>query len=655
MRFGQDQSTSTIGNRGGAWRIATSLLVLTIVLLTASPIATIAQGEGLSTAEVPAEAPAMVEPVAEQPTAVPVQPTSVPPTAVPPTAVPPTVVPPTVIPTAVPTQVPPTAVPTAVPTQEPTAVPTEKVWVNTDALRVTDGVTTHTVQQGASATVSITYTVTTPRSSTTVYARLSGAADGWTISSPQLPDGDPVATAAAWTEAATLQPGTAFTLPIVITAPTTVAQDHAVSLHLWSVAAGEKGQEIGVANTDLRIVTVTALAPPPTPTPAPTPSPTPMPRLGLAAADPPFMLTCVPTVATVDPTLGYAAFRCTVNRDKEHPMHLTATFSASTVGWQYSIPEVTDGFTSVIPTGAQPKKLVYDVYLRPDPNATTVSRTATLNFGGKPTNDANFFVVPLNAMGEPVSTDMSMQCLPEHPGLAINGSTTVTCIIDGTQLLSTVTIQNAKVNAGSGWQVNVSGGAPAASITIPVGTQLPGATGSTQFRFTLTRNACTTTAPAASVSTTYSYGSPAVMKPGPEATVTVSPTGAVSPSVTLSGPIDFGPLTWDGTSYGSSIRSVTATINREGACGGEYNINLSVESVSAGIDPRLTGAEKEGNGLSLVSQASDSTAAPVTVARIDPTFTGQGTVDIELTLEPGSEADPGTHNMTIHVKAENGN
>src|SRR5690606_40853965 len=140
--------------------------------------------------------------------------------------VPPTVVPPTVIPTAVPTQVPPTAVPTAVPTQEPTAVPTEKVWVNTDALRVTDGVTTHTVQQGASATVSITYTVTTPRSSTTVYARLSGAADGWTISSPQLPDGDPAATTAAWTQTATVQPGTAFTLPIAITAPTTVAQHH---------------------------------------------------------------------------------------------------------------------------------------------------------------------------------------------------------------------------------------------------------------------------------------------------------------------------------------------------------------------------------------------------------------------------------------------
>ena len=152
--------------------------------------------------------------------------------------------------------------------------PTEQVWVNTDAMRLTDGVTTFTLKQGEAATFSVTYDVTTPRTSTTIYAELVGQVDGWTITSADLADTDPGATTAAWTQTATTEPGSSFTTMVAVTAPKTVTADHSVTLRLWSTAEGTKGQETGVAKADHDDATFAVIAPAPTPTPTVAAKPT---------------------------------------------------------------------------------------------------------------------------------------------------------------------------------------------------------------------------------------------------------------------------------------------------------------------------------------------------------------------------------------------
>lgn len=715
MRFGQDQSTTTIGNRAASWRIATSLLVLTIVLLTASPIATIAQGEGLSTAEVPAEAPAVVEPVAEQPTAVPVQPTSVPPTAVPPTAVPPTAVPPTAVPpTAIPTAVPTQVPPTAVPTQEPTAVPTEKVWVNTDALRVTDGVTTHTVQQGASATVSITYTVTTPRTSTTIYARLSGATDGWTITSPQLPDADPAATTAAWTEAATLQPGTAFTLPIVITAPATVAQDHAVSLHLWSVANGEKGQETGVAKTDLRIATITALAPPPTPTPTiestamptqePSVAPTPEQTVKSAkepGATPAALSTEVPAKATASgtgstlqlngsslkndcrPDDGMSVENGVVQlRNSEVAVFICESTSAPvkvrvdsiTEGWELSESGTEGSFGtggSGSAHGSNKDGASFKIYLRPV-NATVSEPLGILEVSIRTTSGGSdgteVYADTLKAVlvsdstpVPPTDEDLKLECEPEADSLVRAIETDVTCTIsssdmeDGTE----VSISELEIASPIGVELIWNDAVVSSPHTVAPEDEVVSQDESFEFSFRLKQTVCSLTSVKVSIGTWFTFAG--VTYEGPSQELNLTGDTVFDPlSVALTGTVDFGTMTWDGERYVSlngdgttsysSVGSTTLTVSRHGDCGSPNSEKIQVTTTAS---TRQSGLVPEYEGASIPEGVAISSIDGAQLV-VDPEFSGDAYVGLTFTLTPPEDAEPDTYSdMWVHVTVVN--
>jgi hypothetical protein len=704
VRLGPTTTVQNIGNRVGSWRFATSLLVLTIVLLTASPIATIAQGEGLATSGATAEGSApepaeQVVPVVEQPTSVPVPPTAVPPTAVPPTAVPPTAVPPTAIPTAVPTEIP----PTAVPTQEPTAVPTEQVWVNTDTLRVTDGVTAYTVQQGASATVAITYTVTTPRTSTTLYARLSGGADGWAISSPQLPDADPTATTAVWTEAATLQPGTAFTLPIVITAPATVAQDHAVSLHLWSVAAGEKGQETGIAKTDLRFATITALAPPPTPTPTiePTIIPTEEPSI---PATPEIVRRTGVSSSTVGPSVnstdennicrlapeyvadsdgydlvgddGYVKYDC---RYSTGPIKFQWGPGGLTAGWSVSLTGLEGDFSAQAPgdnLGSNNQAGTFSVYVKPQScSEDTVSGSLDLQVVNVTKSNANKDVYQLTQVlrfrceprEEPVvaaGEDIELTCAENEAITLVPGESRPISCTYTSKVETEVDIKDIVIAGPAGWTLapdpdgETGGELVEGTLSIPNGPTGVKLGNPQAISFLVTAPfGCIPEPIQSSITITSSFtyvGAESNIDTAPtELTMTASSnaSGDVQPTVSMAD-FDFDDTTWDGqkwpTTYGTGVIKPTRT-----GCGdlGEYQVQVKVRQSPDGIRPSIDSVSVP-EGASATGIYADPNEQPVTVATIDGQFT-EGNISVTFELTPDPEVPAGTHNMTFEVTTLN--
>jgi hypothetical protein len=141
------------------------------------------------------------------------------------------------------------------PQSEPAVIPE-----NTDTLWLADGVSEYSLQEGESVTIPVIYSVTTPRTFTTIAAELVNAPEGWTISAAGLVDGNGALSLGKWVETTTLEPGASFTLPITITAPATVDVDHSVGLRVWSTAAGVNGEETGVAWTDTLLASVTVVS-----------------------------------------------------------------------------------------------------------------------------------------------------------------------------------------------------------------------------------------------------------------------------------------------------------------------------------------------------------------------------------------------------------
>ncbi|HWV23590.1 MAG TPA: hypothetical protein VNZ58_05330 [Thermomicrobiales bacterium] len=168
--------------------------------------------------------------------------------------------------TPVPTD-PPTPTEEASPTEVPT--PTETVWVNADSLAVITPASGTPMTPGGQQQIAIRYQVTTPRIATTIYAELAGDVTGWTLSSPALGNAGGTATSATWVEQTTLDPGSSFDLPIVISAPADVTAIQTVELHLWSTASTTMGNEPGVASPGIANADFSVAPPEPQATDAP--------------------------------------------------------------------------------------------------------------------------------------------------------------------------------------------------------------------------------------------------------------------------------------------------------------------------------------------------------------------------------------------------
>lgn len=147
-------------------------------------------------------------------------------------------------------------------------VATDTPVPNTDTLVAVSPVEA-TLAPGAQQAFTATYTVTTSRTGTRIRAELRFAdgspANGWSLSTQ--------AGAGAWAdggasvdvmEEGTLAPGGAFTLSLVVTAPSEVAAKHTVSLFVSSIASTGHGDETGVAPGG-PVASLTVVPPPPTP------------------------------------------------------------------------------------------------------------------------------------------------------------------------------------------------------------------------------------------------------------------------------------------------------------------------------------------------------------------------------------------------------
>ena len=67
-----------------------------------------------------------------------------------------------------------------------------------------------------------------------------------------------------WTETATTEPSTNFSISIIVTAPVTVSADQSVGLRVWSTAAGTNAEEAGVAWSDVPLaISLRSLLPTP--------------------------------------------------------------------------------------------------------------------------------------------------------------------------------------------------------------------------------------------------------------------------------------------------------------------------------------------------------------------------------------------------------
>ena len=542
-------------------------------------------------------------------------------------------------PTAEPTDIPPTETPVPTATIAPTAIvaptatiaptPTEQVWVNTDVMRLTDGVTTFTLKQGEAATFSVTYDVTTPRTSTTIYAELVGKVDGWTLASPELGDTDPGATTAAWTQTTTIEPSASFAMKVTVTAPKTVSADHNVTLRLWSTAEGTKGQETGVSRSDVSPVTITAIAPPNTDT---------------IIQDGPAELALLPG-ETVSANFNYSVttarystvlYASLVDENGNVAEGWTIVAEGATTASWTDNSAVTRGssfsFTYEI---ASPEnvRVPHDVHLVIRSEVATVTDVTS-------------------AVEDEIVALLSVAATPAKPSVSCDSSDAgFTCTLNADR--EDVESGVLTITGAPGWTFAANGvDVPETGVdldSLSADGTLPGSV----YILAVAPDVCTypavTGQPSAKVSIDYTYTN--VPDARAESTVTLaSPTSeAVAPSVEIA-PLDFGTLTWDGTSWGTAQASTTATISRDG-CGdqGTFDVQIQVFSGTPGLRPTLTDASSSNAYITTVEVSGDPNSGPVTIARVPGGFSGTAQVQLDFVLTPDDDAPVGEQTMTIEV------
>lgn len=671
LRDEQRESNRRTPGRPGIWTAVLALLLVATVV----PVSGVAQDDGAAESETAsssetvessalpsgAPAPAEVVIVPPSPTAVPTLP---PPTAVPPTAVPPTAVPPTQIP---PTAVPPTETPVPMATTAPTPTPTERVWVNSDAIRLTDGVTIFTLGQGETATIPITYNVTTPRSSTNVYAALAGQVDGWSITSPDLADNDPAEPTAIWIQTSTTQPESSFTLRVMVTAPESNTADHNVTLRFWSTAEGTNGQENGVAKTDRDVASFAVIAPTPTPTVEAKPTDqtgTTLTRMSLTAnVTPPSGMPDAGTCSqpTEDGNGGYKVI-CAFPQGKTGPVAM-------------SVLQVEGAKTCTILEQNNSNCATVQVISGIGNSGTNAPTWLTLAFTTDVIGD--FFIkftlgflpavtysVGTEPTADPDLANLSLDC---SPSVAVpwgeGTSAEATCTIAATtDLALSVTVSSVNVAVPSGMSLTLGEIAPDATGSISLTGVTLAAGESRQLSFSVARTACITEAAEIAVATTITWtGGPANGTQGPTSSISTTFAHLPQPvSLSMAG-FAFAPLTWTGEAWGTTTGTGTITVSREG-CGniGSATIQVRVsDRTNAGLRPQIQSVSvPEGSSIVAFSGPfadpnTDDPNAAVSIASV-PTDFGSGAqasspVDVTFALTPDNDVPAGEHTMTIEV------
>jgi hypothetical protein len=279
---------------------------------------------------------------------------------------------------------------------------------NTDTLAATSPTEPVTLEPGGSQQYAFSYSVTTPRTGTSIVADLrlpdGSPATGWTITAQagggEAASGDARVETGEW---ATLAPG-AFALTITVTAPADVTTEQTVSLWIASTATNTRSEvETGVDNVS-SLVTITVVRPPAEPAAGPDTALTTDMQAPAMAVEDQAASGCILIGSSEVSSDEYAAWNCMAGAA---PFKIAA--SNASPGWQWayvyggdpatlpaagsltwnpaSLNDASGSFTSVL------------VFLRPDPAtanpSTGGSVTVTLSWkeNGKDTTSS----APLNA------------------------------------------------------------------------------------------------------------------------------------------------------------------------------------------------------------------------------------------------------------------
>jgi len=116
-------------------------------------------------------------------------------------------------------------------------------------------------------------------------------------------------------------------------------------------------------------------------------------------------------------------------------------------------------------------------------------------------------------------------------------------------------------------------------------------------------------------------------------------------------PLDFGTMRWDGSSWTSATASTTVEISQND-CGdpNAYDIRIEIVGSIPGFTPQLVGVSTSSE-VAVVGAYGDPNSSPLTIAHIDPDFTGSATIELIFQLNPGDELQAGTHFTQIVVTA----
>jgi|GEM_PF-3823576 len=116
-------------------------------------------------------------------------------------------------------------------------------------------------------------------------------------------------------------------------------------------------------------------------------------------------------------------------------------------------------------------------------------------------------------------------------------------------------------------------------------------------------------------------------------------------------PLDFGTMRWDGSSWTSANASTMVTISQH-ECGdpSAYDIRIEIVGSIPGFTPQLINVSTSSE-IAVAGAYGDPNSTPVTVAQIDPNFTGSATIELIFQLNPGDELQAGTHFTQIVVTA----
>lgn len=508
-------------------------------------------------------------------------------------------------------------------------------WLNEDTLSVIEGGSSLSLEPGATGVVTLGYSVTTPRSSTTIHAQLLNANEGWMLSSPTFADNNPSHTGASWTEVATLAPGGSFALPVHVSAPAGVAETHTVTLAVWSTATTDAGEETG--SPESHILTATVVVP------------------EIINTDTVHLDgESVRTVESGDQVTISLTYEVTT------PRQGTAVY-ARLVDANGATPE---GWTLENPTPANHEALGPGSWF-----TTTWTVTSPAFVEAPHSVSLQFWSVATTADGEEAGVErqdvatIEVAATPAAPVIVCEQADgTIACAVDADR--ADVTAGSMTITGADGWSFTANGLPVAGNEPVDLGVVMGDGVFSGEFGLVPVFDAGCLDAPrqdTARLDIAYSYSHAPEATTGTTVTLDAPLPVSVTPGVSTT-PLAFGALTWSNGAWSTVRQTVTIAIPEvEGDCtrlADNWEIRVSTDGMSGadgGVIPAgaitYVGVSQDGAPAGIVPADGPTALSPngIVIASGDGSVAGGTSWDVTFELAPGDDVTADAYTGTIVV------